>query len=366
MAPETKAPRFFLLLLAGAAVLLALVLDRVAGELLLAAVLAGVLWPVQRWLAGRLGDRPNLAAGLLTIGVIVLLVGPAAGLIAVVLKDGGDGLAFLAHTAKSPAVAELIARLPEAAQRVAHETIAAMPRDLGDAMGLVGQQGEAAATAVSAAVAATGTLVFDATLTLIALFFMLVHGRDLVHWLDSVSPLRPGQTHELLAMFKQVSYAVVVATVITSAVQAAAALIGYLIARVPNPTFFTMATFFMAFIPAVGAAVVCLVCAGLLVLTGHPYLAIFLAVWGVVVVGLVDNVVRPLLIRRGMEIHGAVMFFALIGGLAAFGALGLVIGPIAISLMLALIRIYHRDYSPERAALPRVPGLHGDAAADPG
>jgi predicted PurR-regulated permease PerM len=144
---------------------------------------------------------------------------------------------------------------------------------------------------------------------------------------------------------------------VTSAVQAAAALIGYLIARVPSPMFFACLTFFVAFIPAVGAASVCLVAAALLLITGHTYMAIFLAIWGVVVVGLIDNVIKPLLIRGGMEIHGGVVFFALIGGLAAFGGIGLLVGPLVVAMFLALLRMYHRDFSPDDTKVLDVPGL---------
>ena len=200
-------------------------------------------------------------------------------------------------------------------------------------------------------------IAFSAALMLIALFSFLARGPELVAWLDSVSPLRRGQTLELLDTFKKVSIAVIVSTVITAAVQAAAALVGYLIAQVPNPVFFAAVTFFVAFIPAVGAAAVCLAAALLLFVTGHPYMAIFLALWGMVVVGLVDNLVKPLLIRRGMELHGSVVFFALIGGLAAFGAIGLLVGPLVVSLFLALLRMYHRDFSPAEHRLPDVPGM---------
>jgi predicted PurR-regulated permease PerM len=141
-----------------------------------------------------------------------------------------------------------------------------------------------------------------------------------------------------------VSYAVIMSTLITAAVQAAAALLGYFIARVPRPFFFAIATFFVAFIPAVGAASVCIAAALLLYLTGHPYGAIFLAIWGVLVVGLVDNVIKPLLIKGGMQMHEAVVFFALIGGLAVFGTIGLLLGPLVVALFLALLRIYNRDF----------------------
>jgi predicted PurR-regulated permease PerM len=94
--------------------------------------------------------------------------------------------------------------------------------------------------------------------------------------------------------------------------------------------------------------VVCVLAAGLLFLTGHPYMALFLAVWGIVVVGLADNVVRPLLIKRGMGLHGTVVFFALIGGIAAFGAIGILLGPLIVAFFLALVRMYHDDFAPER------------------
>ena len=140
------------------------------------------------------------------------------------------------------------------------------------------------------------------------------------------------------------SFTVIVSTVATAGVQALAALIGYLIARVPHPLFFAGVTFFVAFIPAIGAAVVCLAAAGLLVLMGHPYMALFLAIWAMAVVGLVDNIVKPYLIKAGMQMRGGVVFFALLGGIGAFGPLGLLIGPLVVALLLALIRIYDRDF----------------------
>jgi predicted PurR-regulated permease PerM len=87
-------------------------------------------------------------------------------------------------------------------------------------------------------------------------------------------------------------------------------------------------------------------------------MALFLAAWGLVVVALVDNVVKPLLIRGGMETHGAIVFFALIGGLAAFGPIGLLIGPLVVSLFLALLRMYHRDFlGHDELRSPSVPGF---------
>jgi predicted PurR-regulated permease PerM len=357
MPSERPVPRFFLLLVAATVVLLGMVLAPIVSELLLAAVLAAVLFPVQAWLTRKLRGQSGLAAGLLTAAVVLLLLGPLAALLAVVVRDGADGLKFVSDTLHGDRLVELLDKLPSNVRDFVKEAIDRLPRNLEDALGQVGAHGDQAAAAVSSAVATTSSVLFHATMMVIALFFFLAHGRQAVHWIDEASPLAHGQTLELLGAFKRVSYAVIVSTVVTSAVQAAAALVGYLIARVPSPVFFACLTFFVAFIPAVGAAAVCLVASGLLLITGHTYMAVFLAIWGLVVVGLIDNVIKPVLIRSGMEIHGGVVFFSLIGGLAAFGAIGLLVGPLVVAMFLALLRMYHRDFSPDDSKVPAVPGL---------
>lgn len=331
---DLTARRFFLFLLIATTVLLGAVIRPLANSLIVAAVLAGVFGGIHRKLAIRLGDRRGPAAGLLVLGVLVLMLGPLAGLSAFVVKEGAQGVKFISDTLHSTQVIGLVDRLPEPLQETLTDALQRLPLT----------QGARAAAAGWAAVTATGELVLDAALMLIALFFLLTQGDAFVLWLDHVLPLRRGQTRELLAEFKTVSYAVVVSSLITAAVQTAAALVGYYIARVPHPVFFAAVTFFCAFIPAIGAASVCLAAALLLLVTGHPYLALFLAAWGVVVVGLVDNVVKPLILRAGMHMPGAVVFFALLGGLAAFGVVGLLLGPLVVSLFVALLRIYERDF----------------------
>ena len=75
-----------------------------------------------------------------------------------------------------------------------------------------------------------------------------------------------------------------------------------------------------------------------MLLLGHPWAALFLALWALVVVGLIDNLLRPMLIRGGGQLHGALVFFSLIGAMAAFGAVGLFLGPLALVFFLATVR----------------------------
>lgn len=347
MEHDRTAHRFFLLLLAAVAVLLALVVRPLASALLMAAVLAAVLAPLHVRLTKRLRKHPGLAAGLLVAAVVVVLVGPILGLAAFLLKEGAEALTYLSNAARGDGLRDLLAKLPDSVERLANQGLERLSNANETVGKQLGAQGGKAAAAVWAAVSATGSMVFGATMMLIALYFFLADGGDLAKWFDSALPLRKGQTRELVAEFKKVSFSVIVSSIATSAVQAVAALIGFLIARLPHPIFFAAVTFFTAFIPAIGAATVCLVTGAVLYATGHPTAGIFLGAWGLVVVGLADNVVKPVLIKIGMEMRSAVVFFSLIGGLAAFGAIGLIMGPLVVALFLALVRIYRRDYRHE-------------------
>jgi predicted PurR-regulated permease PerM len=164
-----------------------------------------------------------------------------------------------------------------------------------------------------------------------------------VRWLADVLPLRRGQTERLLLEFRRVSVAVIVSSLATAGIQSAVALVGYLIAGVPNPIFFGIVTFIIGLIPAVGAGAVVLTAAALLFVSGHAGWALFLAIWGIGPVGLIDNVVKPYLIRGGVAMHGAVIFFSLLGAIAYFGAVGLIAGPLIVSFFLAVLRMWDRD-----------------------
>lgn len=362
MTTEKTARRVFTGLIVLSIILLALVIEPFAKAFFLAAVLAGALYPLHKRLTHRLRGKSNVSAGLLVLGIVVALLLPLSGLTAFAVAEATNGVKYISTTVRQEGVSGLVDKLPRPLRGLTQRV---MDRFQVQEEGLneriqqqVSTSGGTAAKAVTGVVAATGSIAVQTVMMLIAFFFFLVDGKQLVTWLGSISPLKKGQAEEILREFRNVSVSVLMSTLATAGVQAAAALVGYLIAGVPVPLFFAAITFLLALIPAVGAAVVCLAAAGLLLLNGRMGWAIFLAVWGVTVVGLVDNVVKPLLARRGMQMHGAIIFFALLGGLGAFGTVGLLLGPLVVAFFLALIRIYERDYgrpAPEVAAPPTPP-----------
>ncbi len=314
----------------------------------LAAVLAGAFFGMQRWLTQRLGGRKGLAAGILTLGFIVILLAPLAAIGAFLVSETVKGVQFIGDIVQKRGLEGLLQYVPGSFRDHAADLLDRFQSQSAILTQILQEQlsarGAMAAQTVGGFLVATGTLALQVTMLVIALYFLLVDGPRMVAWLESVSPLKRGQTRELLVEFRTVSSSVLWSTLLTAGVQALVALVGYFIAGVPVPVFFGLVTFILALIPAVGGAAVCLVAAVILLATGHAGAAIFLAIWGVTVVGLSDNVVKPLLAKKGMNMHGALVFFALLGGLAVFGAVGLLLGPLILAFFLAAVRIYERDY----------------------
>ncbi len=331
-------------LLVAAVALTGVIISPFWQAIFLAAVLAAALRPPMEWLALRLRGRRTLAAAIVTLALLFVVLLPLAGLGAIVVQQIADGIQWLRETIQSEGVRGLLERLPSAVQRGAEELLRLMPEPERQLRSLAGQQGGQAAAAVGGLLAATGTVVFQTVMMLIAFFFFLTDGRRLVAWLDGNVPLRPGALRTLLEDFRQTSVSVLFATLGTAAIQTVVALAGYLVARAPKPLFLVLATFVMALVPAAGASIVVVVVGLLLLATGHPLAGGFLVVWGAGVVSISDNVARPFLLKGGMELHGGLVFFALLGGLAVFGGIGLVVGPLVLTFLVAALKLYRREF----------------------
>jgi predicted PurR-regulated permease PerM len=306
--------------------------------LFLAAVLAGSLFGIHQRLARRLRGRSGLAAGLLTLLLLVAIAGPLASLTAVAINEASQGLGFLREALKSEGLHGLVHQLPESSRAWADRMVDSLPdpRQLFDALS---ESGKSAAAAFGGVLTATGRVLFMTLLTLVGFFFFLTNGRELLVWLEGVVPLAPGQFRSLMVEFRKVTRAVLISTVATAAVQAVAALVGFFIARVPNALFFCLVTFVAALIPIGAAGLVSIILGVTLLLSGRTGAGVFLLLWGALVVGTIDNFVKPYFIRGGVQLHGAVVFFALLGGLAAFGPVGIIAGPLVVAFFVAVTRM---------------------------
>ncbi len=331
-------------------VLVWLIIRPFAAALFMAVVLAVTFQPWYHRLTRRLGGRRTLAASMITICLLLALVLPVVTLGVVALREAADSLDYIHQVVAEEGVPGLIKQIPEPMQGWVDRLWIQLPSREQNAQFIFDLERRAAGL-IPRFLNETGQVVGQTALMVIALFFMLLDGGRLVGWLNVVSPLQQRQMRELFSEFRKVSATVLVGSFVTAGAQAAVALAGYLIARAPNPSFLALATFFLGMVPAVGAGGFSFLVAIYLYLTGHTVTGIFLAIWSALVVGTVDNVLKPIVMKDGMAMHGAIVFFALIGGITAFGPVGLVLGPLSVSLLLSVLRIYQRDFvSPAETA----------------
>jgi predicted PurR-regulated permease PerM len=309
--------------------------------LLVAAVIAGVLGPAYGKVVKRLGGRRSLVAGLFTAATVLVILIPLTALAAVAVREATSAFNIVRSTLESGGLAGLIEKAPEPIERWLDRAQSQLPQKLENAREELTTGGRWTLGALSSTLGVVGRFGFQLAMMLIALFFLLRDGRALLDWLADATPLG-GRVRTLAREFRTVARSVVAANVITGLGQAVVATVGFYIARAPSPIFFGLLTVFASLIPSVGTALITLPVAGLLLLLGHPWAALFLASWSLVIVGLIDNLLRPLLIRGG-NLHGALVFFSLIGAIAAVGPVGLLLGPILLSFLLAAVRISRAD-----------------------
>lgn len=183
--------------------------------------------------------------------------------------------------------------------------------------------------------------------------------------LHDVLPLEHEQSTRIFNHTREVIAASVNGVVVIAAVQATLGAIAFAVLRVPSPLMWGAVMFVTSMIPLGGAALTWVPVALYLLFTGHWVKALILAVWGGVVIGMLDNVLRPKLVGNRTRLHELLVFFSVIGGLAVFGPLGLVVGPVVVAITLALLDVFRQVQRPPALTLREPSVIEGqDAVRD--
>jgi len=336
----------FLFLLFVALALFAYVIFPFRTPLFLAAVLSAVLKaPLERTVILFRGRR-RVASAVIALVVLVVLVAPFISLVAFVTQETVVGLAYLRDTLGVHSVAELRGgALPRPLQMVVEPILSALHLSRDQISHAAGWAVAWAQDAAPAVLASGGRAVVYTLVMLVALYFLLLDGRALRDWLWRVSPLSAAQMEELSRELSKVTRATVLGTIATASFQGLAAGVGYAVLGVPHAAFFGLLTALVSFVPGIGTALVWGPAAATLWFTGHSLSTFLLIGWCLVVVVGAEQIGKPILLRGQVEMHTGLIFLALLGGLAMFGLLGIILGPLTFAFFLTVMRIYARDFS---------------------
>ena len=203
---------------------------------------------------------------------------------------------------------------------------------------------QAAAMLVNAVVFIVGFITM-----LFAVFFFFRDADPIVDIIRRLLPLEESRREQILIQAKDLIFATVVSGLIVAAGQGFLGGAAFAVLGIGEPLFWGVVMAFFSLLPVVGAWVIWVPAAIWLATTGHLVQGIALTAYGVAVVGLVDNFLRPILLSGRAELNGLLIFIGLLGGVAVFGPLGLVLGPIILATVATLFDAYTR----ERGSAPR-------------
>ncbi len=323
--------------------------------LFLGALLAFTLEPIYARLragrAGRKGMRAGPAALTCALGAAAVITWMVVGLSTLLVTRG---IALLGALREQLAPNGPLRKAAEdAAGRLSslHVNVAEATQKLQDQAVSVGSRAAGIAADIAGATFTGLLTLFFMTL---AAYFVLRHWTEIVSRLELMLPLERRHTHALLEQFRTVGREVLLGTVVTGLVQGLFAAFGYWITGVPEPAFFGALTALASLIPGIGTLLVWVTLGIAQIATGHPGAGLAELVYSALTVGiLADYVIRPRLVGREKGVPAILTFVALFGGVEVFGIIGLVLGPIIVTLSFAVLKSYAQEVTP--AAPPGEP-----------
>jgi predicted PurR-regulated permease PerM len=323
-----------------------------------AIILAVALQAPWQALARRMPRHRGLAAALFTVGTALVVILPTAvfvGVLATQAIDAAGRVGAKLSTIQLRSLSDLVT-LPKVAQGLEW-----IQRHLG----ISGEEFQKVAAgflarASSAAAGVSGKLVLgvvDAVLTFVLviflLFFFLKDGEEMATGLFDLLPTDNVGRRRLSGSLQLMLAAIFRGSLLCALAQGVAGAVGWWIAGLPSPALAGAVMAVLSLLPVGGTAIAWLPGAIYLFSTGHPGSGAFLFAWGLFVTSiLADNVLRPMLIRGAEDLSTLVVFLGVFGGLAAFGLLGIFIGPVALALATTLLGVMRRAASGEVGPQP--------------
>lgn len=195
-------------------------------------------------------------------------------------------------------------------------------------------------------------VVVEIFFVIFTMYYLFRDGHKIVNALPDVLPLERAQSEKILARTREVISASLYGVLVIASIQGALGGLMFWILGLPSPLVWAVVMTLLSMIPMAGAFIVWVPAAIFLALTGFWGKAIILTIWGALVIGTVDNFLRPKLVGEKTKLHELFIFFSVLGGLKVFGILGIVLGPVVLAITLALLDVFKQVEQTDEDVLP--------------
>ncbi|MEI8339229.1 MAG: AI-2E family transporter [bacterium] len=295
--------------------------------------LAVALYPIYLWVL-RFNKERKFSSSIITVIIaLVVVIIPAVLFAIVLLQQAGNAYTGLLDSVNSGTMATSIGLMETKIQ-------AFIP---GFQMNIAGYLSGGLSWAVGnldKIVSGFSNVIMYVVLTTFFLFYLFVYGESLVNKLVGWSPMEDSLDKKIIAQIKLSINSVIRGYLLVATLQGIVAGIGMAIFGFNNAIIGGTLTGIASFVPFFGTGLVMAPVAIYMAVTGHLGAGIGIAIWGFTMVHLIDNFLMPYLLNRGMKLNQFLSLLAVLGGLSAFGPIGLVVGPLVLSLIIIMIDIY--------------------------
>ncbi len=356
----------FLTLLVLVTVLFVFLLKPFFAPIFWACAITLLFYPVQIRLAERWGNRPNQIALTTLLLCVVVLVIPVLLILSSFVAEGAELYARIDSGEINPD--EYVDRLRQS-MPILERMLSWVDMDTA----ALEEQATAGALAASGFAArnvfslgqSTFNFLLSLALMLYLTFFLLRDGASLMDLLTRAIPLGDERERLLFAKFAEVTRATIKGNLVVAIVQGALGGFIFWVLGIPSPVLWGVAMAIVSLIPAVGAGLIWLPFALYLFITSKFASGLILVVYGVAVIGLADNILRPILVGRDTKLPDWLVLLSTLGGLVMFGINGFVMGPLVAAVFIVFWQIFCKDYSHEDLKLvkeeaqdgPHIPAL---------
>lgn len=301
-----------------------------------ALALAVVGRPMNRWIRRRISNR-GIAAGVAVAAIAIVVVAPAFFIGQQVVLEGTEAASALKREIETGEFRRQLMQSPQLAQLVRFiEGNFDLGRSVEQAVG--GLTGPA-----SSLVSGSIWAIVELLIVFFSLFYFFRDSETVLDEMRGLVPLARKDSERLFRRLTDTVQATVFGTLVVAAIQGTLGGLMFWWLGLPLPLLWGVVMGLLAIIPVLGAFVIWIPAAIVLVIQGSILKAVILAVWGMVVIGLIDNLLYPILVGNKLRLHTLPVFFSIVGGLIVFGASGLIIGPLVLSIADALVDVWrHR------------------------
>ena len=315
--------------------------------IVLAAAIAVVFAPLHRFIVRKFykdRERSNFGALTTLLVVIVIIFVPALLITAKIYTEVQSMYGFLIDESGR---SQAITALNNAAEGVSNVFLNLYPAYSFDSFNIteILQKGlELLFGNLDTIFSGASKIALSFFVMLLAMFYFLRDGRELKRQIISLSPLGDDDDEKIFKKLERTIFSIFGGSIAVGILQGILTGIGFALFGVPNPALWGSIAAVTALIPGIGTALVLIPGILYVFFTGSTGETIGLLVWGVLAVGLIDNLLAPIFINRGVKIHPFLILLSVLGGLLFFGPIGFVLGPIVLAFLFSLLEIYRSSF----------------------